>query len=191
MIIYEKKLPTIKLSLEAAGGIFMRSFRRYDPQNLWIANGERTYSKTSNMSGEIIAHICMPRISENVYLRTGVCYYELNGKDNSYLWKFKSSSLYIPIQLEYVYSIGFIQPKIAVGFDYFTSRYNSDQPKSNITPYDIDPNILDLLDGASYNGAEFLITAGTNIKIAKNLSWSLNYNFGGTQSLTTGLLVRL
>lgn len=190
-IVYEKKIPTFKLNLELAGGVFLGALRRFNSQNFWVAYGERGYSKNSNMSGEIIARIFMPNISENVYLRTGICYSELNGYDNFYLWNFKSATLYFPFQFEYVYSIGFLQPKLAIGIDYFTSRYSSDQSLSTKLPYHIDPYTTDFLNIYSPKGAELLITVGANINITKTLGWSINYNFGGIQTLTTGLLIKL
>lgn len=193
-IVYEKKLSAFKLNFEVSGGVFSDTKKYLDPAQYNtgfnynnIGFSFKGYSITSPCSaGEVIAHICMPGISENVYFRTGIAYYRLNGIDNYYLNKFESSTIFFPFQLEYVYRIGIIEPKIALGIDYFTSRlitYTSDQVLHSYRS--------DFFNGNSPNGNEIILTVGANVRITKFLSWSINCNISSINSFTTGLMVKL
>jgi len=100
-IIYEKRLPPFKVGLEFTGGMLFIK----DP-----ILGNYKFSQAG-----IIAHIWMPMISENLFLKTGVLL------ETGVLLKPAEypdqvlSGTQIPIQVEYVYPHGIIRPKFAVG----------------------------------------------------------------------------
>lgn len=102
-IVYEKKLPLLKVDLEVVGGII--SF-----QNL-VA-----YNNTSSFQGGVLMHFWMPRTNEKLFLRTGVLYSTVT----TAVYGEKSGSYKIPLQIEYVYPKGFLRPKVAYGINFYT-----------------------------------------------------------------------
>jgi hypothetical protein len=186
-IVYEKKFPAFRMNIEASGGVFFDSEKYLDPKYYDIGFSHKGYTVTSkDNAGEVIVRICMPGISENVYFRTGIAYYGLKGIDNNYSCKFESSTIFFPFQFEYVYPIGIVEPRIALGIDYYTSRlitYPSEQ-----MPYTFH---FDYFDRYSLNANELILTLGANVRITKHFCWSVNYNMSSINSFTTGLMVKL
>ncbi|MDH5597548.1 MAG: hypothetical protein OEY34_00400 [Cyclobacteriaceae bacterium] len=56
---------------------------------------------------------------KNTYIKTGFFFYNLPDSINGNYFR-------IPLQLQYIYSASKIEPKIAFGFDLFSSRYNKE-----------------------------------------------------------------
>jgi len=90
-IIYEKKIPPIKVNLELVGGL--------------TAINEKPF-KTYTIGG-VFGHIWLPRVSEDLYLKIG--FILASDKNITGLYK-------IPLQLEYLYPKGIIRPRVAFGF---------------------------------------------------------------------------
>jgi hypothetical protein len=100
-IIFEKKLPPIKVAVDVIGG--MAYYR----------------SDVSLATGGVLLNIWMPRANEKMYFRTGLLYskYEYI---NEYNRNTEHFNLYkIPIMAEYIYPKSIIRPKFAYGLNYY------------------------------------------------------------------------
>jgi len=105
-IIYEKKLPPIKINLEVVGGVI--DFRKSNDYT------NKIYFQTG-----VLTHFWLPKISENLFIRTGVIFSTLESNMGT-------KSLYkIPIQVEYVYPKGIVTPKFAYGINMYLPLYQS------------------------------------------------------------------
>jgi len=104
-IIYEKKLPPLKVNLEFVAGVTHFNNEFYSEFNT-----EQTgYFAT----GGVLAHFWLPRVSENLYFKTGAVFLHDSNSSTT------STILYkIPIQFEYLYPKGIIRPRASLGFDY-------------------------------------------------------------------------
>ena len=95
-IIFEKKLPLVKVAVDVAGG--MEYFR----------------TDISSFTGGVLLNFWMPRTNEKLYFRTGLLYskYKDTYKDMSqeHLKIYK-----IPLMIEYIYPKSVIRPKFAYG----------------------------------------------------------------------------
>ena len=170
-IVYEKKLPPLKVNLEITG---------------WFVSGKNNndYSQLSQINGSVTAHIWLPNISEKIYFRTGFCYLSANYINNYYLNKIGNTLIYIPVQFEYIYPKGIIRPKIAVGLCFGTLSYKS--YASNYKPYTTQINFF---GGPFPIISSLSITAGLNIKFTKAIFGSINYDLISGPS--TGLYFQL
>ena len=101
-IIYEKRLPFLKVNYEIIGGTVKF-------QNTDFNNG-RNYSQFG-----ILTHLWMPRANEKLYFRTGLLTSTLV-KDNANKVIYK-----VPIQIEYVYPKGIIRPIMAYGMNIYST----------------------------------------------------------------------
>jgi hypothetical protein len=94
-IIYAKKLPSFKVGLEVAvGQMFVNDY---------------IFGKYNFPMAGILAHIWMPLVNENLFLKTGILLPVGQPRDSI------SSGFVIPFQIEYVYPHGIIRPKLAIG----------------------------------------------------------------------------
>ena len=94
-IIYEKKLSPIKVGFEAViGQMFVDNY----------ILGKFNFSQAG-----ILAHIWMPLVNENLYLKTGILL-PLGKQEDPLDYGFE-----IPFQIEYVYPHGILRPKFAIG----------------------------------------------------------------------------
>jgi hypothetical protein len=96
-IIYEKKMPLVRLDIELSGGII-----KYTSDDV----NDKYYFHTG-----LLAHLWMPATSEKLFLRFGVLYSTLEAGVN----KFRDFKF--PIQLEYKYPKGVIRPNFALGLN--------------------------------------------------------------------------
>lgn len=112
-IIYEKKLPPVKINIEARGGfLFDTSF------SLFV------------FQPGILAHIWLPRVNENMFFRTGVLVFNyMDDLRNNYkFWQ-------VPISYEYIFPTkNIVQPKLIYGInlDILSGNYSGGY---NINPY--------------------------------------------------------
>ena len=93
-IIYEKKLQRVK----------------FNPQLVFGANYPSTEIANKNTFVPVyglLCHFSLPDISDKLYLRTGVFASSYN--DNFQYW--------IPFQLEYLYPVGIVRPRISAGLN--------------------------------------------------------------------------
>jgi hypothetical protein len=95
-VVYEKVQPSVQVLPEIVAGIIR-------------------YSKSDNLIDQnylhmgLIANISMPKLSKNIYFRTGVFVSQLELEDRRrYVYK-------IPLQLEYIYPKGIFRPRCAYG----------------------------------------------------------------------------
>jgi hypothetical protein len=94
-IIYEKKLSPIKVGFEVAlGQMFVDNY----------ILGKFNFSQAG-----ILAHISMPLVNENLFLKTGIIL-PLGKQEDPLGYGFE-----IPFQIEYVYPHGIFRPKFAIG----------------------------------------------------------------------------
>jgi hypothetical protein len=118
-IIYEKKLPPIKLNIEVIGGIVsyqtlsVNSDRNYDYLNYG------NYSNKPFFQSGILTHFWIPRTSEKFFIRTGLLYSTVHSNEG------KASIYKIPIQFEYIYPKNIIRPKFAFGINIYSPFYQS------------------------------------------------------------------
>jgi hypothetical protein len=99
-MIYEKKLPPLKIDLEIIGGTV-------NYQNTDIFTNKH-YFQTG-----ILALFWMPRTSEKLFFRTGILYSTPESNVG------KNSIYKIPLQLEYIYPKGIVRPKFAYGITFY------------------------------------------------------------------------
>ena len=105
-IVYEKKLPAVKLGLEIVGGI-----ANY-PESVNSLNRH-------NFETGILVHIWMPSANEKLFFKSGILFSSINpdaGKESVYK---------IPISIEYVYPKGIVQPKLAYGINLYSPFFQS------------------------------------------------------------------
>ena len=93
-IIFEKKLPLVKVSMDVLGGM-----------QYW-------YTGESSFTGGILLNLWMPRANEKVYFRTGLLYTKFDDGDVKLSYK-------IPLMLEYLYPKSAIRPKMASGWSVY------------------------------------------------------------------------
>lgn len=105
-IIYEKKLPAIKVNFGVVAG---------------ISNFPQSKLKDhTEFVGGILAYVWLPRSNERIYFKTGFLFLKFEYwavRDISY-WEVekKLEEIYkIPLQLEYIYPNSIIKPKLAIG----------------------------------------------------------------------------
>lgn len=105
-VIYEKRLPIIKIFPEFVGGVI--NFPNTADLNA-----------TSNVQTGVIGHVWMPRTSEKLYFRTGLLFsrVKIDGE--------LSNSFKIPCQLEYIYPKGIFRPRLAYGLNICKQMYQS------------------------------------------------------------------
>jgi hypothetical protein len=157
-IIYEKKLPLFKVGFELVGG------------QIYI--NDVFFGKYNFPQVGIMAHIWMPLVNENLFLKVGVLYpvTKLEFKLNDALL---TPSAEFPFQIEYVYPHGIFRPKFAIGTNF---------------PY----ISLDLSPGVDIRLAKWLfLTVNYNAGLYPG-------NYGApfqlrvfSQSISTGLLLKL
>lgn len=155
-IIYEKKLPALIVELDIIGGL---TYYR-DPDIL---------NKKSTFQPGILFRLGMPLTNEKLFIKSGLLFSNIEsdfGKQKFYK---------IPLQLEYLYPIGIVRPKIGYGIDILNTSI--DQTVSLIT--------------------------GLNIKLFKSIHIELNYEVNFipkyfllptrlfSQTISTGLLIKL
>lgn len=125
-VVYQTQPPKVSVALELAGGAF-RTFRS---------------EKAGNTGGKwgvvpaLYVHVCLPRVSERFYLRTGFAgqifpdtkwflseadefyyYYPAYGYHGS--GDIRTHFFKIPIQAEYQSARGVVRPKVACGVTYY------------------------------------------------------------------------
>ncbi|MFZ4412472.1 MAG: hypothetical protein ACOYOV_05250 [Bacteroidales bacterium] len=105
-IVYEKKIPPLKVDLEIVGGLI----------NFYKLNG---YVDNNYFQTGIITHFCLPRLSEKLFVRTGVLFSTLESDQG------KESLFKIPLQLEYVYPKGIIRPRLAYGINIYLPFFST------------------------------------------------------------------
>jgi len=106
-IIYVKKAPLFKISLELLSGVINFNSKN---ENI-ISLNDKNY-----FNGGLIAHVWMPRVNEKMYFRTGLLYSNIQFTESN------RSIKKIPIQLEYIYPKGIIQPRISYGPNFYFSQ---------------------------------------------------------------------
>jgi|WetSurMetagenome_2_1015567.scaffolds.fasta_scaffold113635_2 hypothetical protein len=134
-IVYKKKIPFIKVAVELSIG-----------QNNFLARAEDNFlyygqGSQKRIQGGVLANIGFPTFSEKLYLRTGVIFtsYEIDGQIKKYRK--------IPFQIEYIYTRGFINPKLAYGINFYK-------------PFNESTSLM----------------PGINFKLSNTISLELNYN---------------
>jgi hypothetical protein len=98
-IIYEKDIPLFKVNAEISAGIAKYYYTTLDNKN--------------HAQAGILVYVWMPRINENMFLRTGALYSSIRFNGKKYLL------IKIPLQIEYVYPKGIIRPKAAFGVNLY------------------------------------------------------------------------
>lgn len=107
-IVYEKKLPLLRVDPQLVFGYTRFSYEQEVPENL---NRFETYG--------MLLHFWVPYLGESLFLKTG--YVAINAKyENEF--GFETKALKIPLQIEYLYPKGIIRPRVSAGFDYLIIR---------------------------------------------------------------------
>ena len=109
-IIFEKKLPLIKVVMDVVGGM------------------EYRHTGESSFTGGVLLNLWMPRANEKVYFRTGLLYSKYEKTTEDVYVNFEQSlvpSYKIPLMFEYIYPKSVIRPKAAYGWSlYYTEGYS-------------------------------------------------------------------
>jgi hypothetical protein len=105
-IIFERKLPFLKVNLEVIAGV--NNFKNRMDEYFYKWDGKQNYFQAG-----VVADFWMPRVNEKLYLRTGILYstFESNNTSKKYLK--------IPIQVKYIYPKGIIRPNLAYGINLY------------------------------------------------------------------------
>lgn len=103
-IVYEKKKSALRSSTQLVAGVthFFSSI------NSVLDKPVREYVPAYG----ILAHIGLPALSENIYLRTG--YVHAGGSSDEKVWLQHK----IPLQIEYLYPTGVLRPRFSAGYDF-------------------------------------------------------------------------
>ncbi|MCL2073589.1 MAG: hypothetical protein FWH18_06700 [Marinilabiliaceae bacterium] len=138
-IIYEKKLPTLKVNFEIVGGII--EHKLFDKNKTYLEWG-------------VFSNFWLPYSNENLFFKTGLLWSEISiiRKDNS---EVREKSYKIPLRLEYIYpNSKIIRPRFNLGLNILF-------PAEYIGYYDeiIKEGIM----------TTYSLSAGINIKVLKNL----------------------
>jgi hypothetical protein len=138
-LVFESKVSKVRLDVEFVLGAseYMLSTKNLDVNSLYTHAlfENRTYGR-----GGLITHLWLPRINEKLYFRSGVTVSRIISNNT------KHAMLQFPLQLEYMYSKGIIQPKAAYGLYLHAPFFLSDAA-----------------------------LVGLNIKVDKGTSIALNY----------------
>ena len=110
-IIFEKKLPFLKVNLEFVAGVNYIKNGVMDEFYYYIQEGD--IKNRNYFQAGVLANFWLPRVNEKLYLRTGILYstFESNNASKKY---YK-----IPIQVEYIYPNGIIRPKLGYGINLY------------------------------------------------------------------------
>jgi len=155
-LIYEKNPPLFKFDIEIIGGLV--NYKN-------ISFNDKNYFQIG-----ILANLWLPRINEKLYIKTGVLFSTLESNSES------QTSYKFPFQIEYIFPMRNIKPKIAVGVNIYKPFIQT-----------------------------FALTGGVDIKLHKSLYLSVNYNIDFatdekspiipqsifSQSILTGILIKL
>ncbi len=139
-VIYEKPVPFIKIKPEVFVGMnkylnVRDFFSQFNVENTALINEEtlsailgsntgpnKAYNTNFHVNAGIIAHIWLPRASENLYFKTGLIYSQLQIKERKktlsqdYIYVLRTLNYFkLPLQIEYVYPKGVVRPRIAYG----------------------------------------------------------------------------
>lgn len=95
-VIYEKKLPSLKLEIEIVGGIvnYPKSINSFNKHNF---------------EAGILTHLWMPLANEKLFFKSGILFSSIN-QDTEKIPVYR-----IPIQIEFVFPKGIVRPKFAYG----------------------------------------------------------------------------
>jgi len=106
-IIYEKKLPPIKVTAQLVYGT-THIFSSYQNET------GTTFQQYMPTYG-LMLHFWLPYINEKLFLKTGIIgLSNLNFENSFQIFK-------IPLQIEYLYPKGIIRPRLSAGFDFIVS----------------------------------------------------------------------
>ncbi len=178
-IIYEKKLPVFKVNLEIAGGVVKGLY-------------DNNTTQVPKFQGGIFAHVWMPVISENLFIKAGImyttCQYRLYNIHYGSIFSFDQADgpIYkMPLQVEYVFTNSIISPKISAGFDIYAATNKKNYDYKAYDNFKVGPYGL--------SGLTIIIrpqiTVGATVKLTKSLFWSVNYDIISYPGLTTGLYI--
>jgi len=156
-VIYEKKLPALIFNIEIIAGIIQYQISG--------ENIEKNYFQAG-----IVTHFWMPKVNEKLYFKTGFLYSTLPENNT------RAGTFTFPIQIEYLYPRGNVQPILAFGINLYSPFYQS-----------------------------VAFAGGVRFKLDKSISLGINYNVDFnpdpkfqllpksllSQSLTAGLIIRL
>ncbi len=101
-IIFEKKQPFIKISVDLTAGLV-------SDRNMM----------SSSFQGGVLLNLWMPRANEKIYFRTGLLYSKIEDNESDNLRSSTQSIYKIPIMFEYMYSKFIIRPKAAYGISLY------------------------------------------------------------------------
>lgn len=113
LVIYEKFNSSFKIFPELIGGVIQY-------KNL--------YGLVDQPYGQfgVIGHIRLSGKSEKFYFRTGILVSKLEfQQENSPYYKSTTTFYRIPLQVEYIYPVGQIRPRLAYGWNFYSQGYSS------------------------------------------------------------------
>ena len=110
-MIFEKKLPFLKVNLEVVGGMVMYKSGNMEDFNYFYHEGDLKNNKY--FQAGVIAHIWLPTVNEKLFLRTGLLYSTFNSNTAT------KTTYKIPIQCEYIFPKGVIRPTLAYGINLY------------------------------------------------------------------------
>jgi hypothetical protein len=99
-IIYDEKVPWIKIALEPVGGFIK-------------------YNEIDDFKKELglLIYVWQPRVSEKIYLKGGFIY---NPLENIFYRTEKINLIKLPIQVQYMYPSSRLKPRVGFGFNFFS-----------------------------------------------------------------------
>jgi hypothetical protein len=101
-IIYEKKLPPIKINPQITSGFTHFSNQTLNVNDIHFQSYVPTYG--------VLLHVWLPNVSEKIYLKTGLLgVVDADNQNKFTLFK-------LPLHVEYLYPKGNIRPRCSIGF---------------------------------------------------------------------------
>jgi hypothetical protein len=147
-MIFEKKLPFLKLDLELVGGMII--YNSESMQDINYLNYDEKLKNNKYFQTGVIAHLWLPTVNEKLFLKTGLLYSTFKSNNST------KTTYKIPIQCEYIYPKSLIRPSLAYGIN----LYKPFAYTVAITP-----------------GLNIMISRNVFMEIVYNLDFVPNYRF--------------
>ena len=173
-IIYEKKLPQVKVNFEIVGGIttYNTIFQAYMYLQGSDINLQEFNMKETKVIPEagLLINIWQPYTNEKMFFKTGILLSEIEITNNYY--EIKGKNIKIPLRFEYFYNKKRICPCVNFGLDIVCPYKYHTQVYRNKNIYS------SLLEFGYLSPFTYSFSAGVNIKLLKTLQFLVIYDAG-------------
>lgn len=161
-VIYEKRLPPVKVNFEVTGGIINYNYPRLK---------NRVFPEFG-----IIASFWLPLANENFYFKTGFLCSSLNYdivRGNVTVAKnVNVNELKIPLRFEYIYPVKYkVRPRASIGGNIYFPHYKPININYNSSIYEINKRSV-----LPWQYFTFTLSGGFNVRLSKSIDIMLLYD---------------